>query len=151
MNVCELHTGFYSQLHKELLHHILQRGTMARTILASPNICAELFTLAEYHENNRYIINKLVGRRDYEGHRQEDFDCLYRQSTRKLMKLIDGLANEYRIFFWGREPNLILSNATGQFGSILSDTTGWRFHPDSPAYKSLVAFYGKFSLARNLR
>lgn len=139
MNVCELHTGFYSQLHKELLHHILQRGSMAEKILVSPNICAELFTVEQINDNQRYVINKLVGRRDFEGRRQEDFDCLYRQTLRKLLKLTEDVRQPYLVFFWNREPNL-----------ILFDGIEWRFHPNSPAYKSLVSFYGKFNLARNL-
>jgi len=133
MDVKAMDASFLTGLHQELIHHMIQRGTMAEHVLISPNICAELFTIEQIRDNEHYVINKLLGRRDSEGHRNEDFDTLSRQTFRKILKLIDDLNDDYLTFFWAKEPNL-----------IYRVNSEWRFHPKSPAYKALVDFYGRW-------
>ncbi len=136
MDVYSLDKSFLTGFHKEMVNHMLQRGTMATKVLFSPNICAELFTLEQYTDNTRYIINKLVGRRDYEGYRQ-DFDDLERQTRRKILKLVETKPDNkhFLIFFWDRQPNLI---------RFYKDR--WLFYPESPTYKIMVEFYGRHKL-----
>jgi len=134
MDVYALDKSFLSGLHKELVNHMLQRGTMAEKVLFTPNICAELFTLKEFETNQRYIVNKLIGRRDLDGQRIEDFDVIYRQAYRKIIKLSDERKDGFLIFFWNREPNLIREINNGR----------WVFYTKSPAYKALVDFYGRY-------
>ncbi len=136
MDVWAMKESYITPMHKELLHNIFQRMSMAKNMLLTPNICAELFTLDEYTVNNRYIINKLVGRHDLNGQRIWDIEPLERQTYRKLLKLT-GDYHDYLLFFWNRLPN-----------AIYRKEGTWRFIPESPAYKSLLEVYAKYKLLK---
>ena len=144
MDVFSLQKSYISFLHQELIHHAFQRKTMAKHFLLSPNIVAELFTLDEYINNKRYIVNKLVGRHDLNGQRVWDIEPLERQTYRKVLKLLDR-KKDGLIFFFNREPNVL--NVREPNVSNVS-THQWSFHPDSPAYKSLLEVYGRYALKK---
>ena len=139
MDVHNLDNSFLTTMHREMVNQMLQRRTMAKQVLFTPNFCAELFSKQEYLDNSRYIVNKLIGRFDYEGRWTEDMRPLEKQVYRKILKFDDPL-NKGFYFFWDREPNLIMPD-----GEL-----GWRFASDSPAYKSLLEFYAKFKLIKSV-
>ena len=141
MDVHNLDNSFLTSMHREFMNHMLQRGTMAQMILFSPNFCAELFTYEQYKIFNRYIINKLVGRYDLDGKKILDFGVLERQVNNKIYKLAGGKKDGYLLFFWDRQPNLIIPDPLNPHG--------WKFHADSPAYKGLVDFYGKHKVIKH--
>ncbi len=139
MDVHNLDNSFLTGMHREFMNQALQRRTMAKHMLFTPNFCAELFTTQEYLNNNRYIVNKLIGRFNYDGQWTEDIEPLERQTYRKILKLTSDCKTDYRIFFWDRQPNAI----------CLKDKD-WIFIPSSPAYKSLLEVYAKFKLAKRI-
>lgn len=141
MDVHNLDNSFLTSMHREMVNHMLQRGSMATHVLFSPNFCAELFTYEQYRIFNRYIINKLVGRYDYDGLKMHDFPMIERQMSSKIYKLAGSKRDDYLIFFWDRQPNLIIPDSLNKFG--------WKFHSDSPAYKGLVDFYGKHKIIKH--
>lgn len=137
LDAYSLRNTFLTPLHQELLQHMLQRATMSKKILLSPNLCCELFSFAEFMENQKYIVNKLVGRwgRD-DGYFKIDYDTLFRQTFR-LMKKYQADEKCAWYFFWHGNPNVLLFK-----------NDEWYFHSKSPAYKSLLDHYARFQLVK---